>query len=412
MKKDQFDTHYIPFSKNEIIKMVLADAKDNIDVKKLEKISKMMSSIYHFEFLETLEMLKKYYEPFDPDSLNQDIKLDDQALKVLEGNFISKLDFASQRANYKKTDKEEIIKAMEAEGAFPISMEVNFENYEYFYMYSLGKTKETFKRKSLFVNEEFVSDVYGNVIFIFKPKSKKSSLNFLKKFISKFKPTNKFLNATMSDDKIYVKQLRKVPSADMEILFPDAKPIMKLEDKLKISIPMISGIGLLIWKFVVNPFILGNKDSLQTGSTAVLTAIAVALYGYAQKTLNKYKIKVLDITNDINSHLYFKSLVSNKHVFTSLIDFAEEEEFKEAILGYYFLLKSENGLNEKDLDKTVEGWFKSQFNVTLDFEVSDSLKKLLKLNLVTQDKDIFKPIDLDSAIKQLNDIWNNSFIND
>ena len=39
--------------------------------------------------------------------------------------------------------------------------------------------------------------------------------------------------------------------------------------------------------------------------------------------------------------LYFKNLDNNAGVFHHLVDAAEEEEFKEAVLAYYFLLTAE-----------------------------------------------------------------------
>ncbi|MFC1789149.1 hypothetical protein ACFLZE_04470 [Thermodesulfobacteriota bacterium] len=41
-------------------------------------------------------------------------------------------------------------------------------------------------------------------------------------------------------------------------------------------------------------------------------------------------------------------------MFHYLIDTAEEEEFKEAILAYYFLLVEDRGLTIAELDETVE----------------------------------------------------------
>ena len=41
-------------------------------------------------------------------------------------------------------------------------------------------------------------------------------------------------------------------------------------------------------------------------------------------------------------NLYFKNLDNNTCVFHRLIDATEEEENKEVILAYYFLLKSDN----------------------------------------------------------------------
>ena len=49
----------------------------------------------------------------------------------------------------------------------------------------------------------------------------------------------------------------------------------------------------------------------------------------------------------LSDNLYFKNLDNNAGVFYHLIDAAEEEEFKEAVLAYYFLLTAKDPVNQK-----------------------------------------------------------------
>jgi hypothetical protein len=59
---------------------------------------------------------------------------------------------------------------------------------------------------------------------------------------------------------------------------------------------------------------------------------------------------------------------SKRSSISNFIDAAEEEEFKEAVLAYYFLLVSGAGLTRLELDRAVEKWLADKIRCRpLDF---------------------------------------------
>jgi hypothetical protein len=108
-------------------------------------------------------------------------------------------------------------------------------------------------------------------------------------------------------------------------------------------------------------------------------------------------------------NLYFKNLDNNVGVFHHLIDAAEEEEVKEAVLAYYFLLTEKKDLTKEQLDETVEKWFEDKHEVKIDFEIEDALHKLERLNLVSPVGDILRCKSLSDAKKELDKRWDNYF---
>ena len=95
---------------------------------------------------------------------------------------------------------------------------------------------------------------------------------------------------------------------------------------------------------------------------------------------------------------------------TALVDGAEEEEFKEATMAYYFLLKSDQKLTEPELDNLIEEWLEEKHNVKVDFEVDDALGKLEKLNLLERDdRGVLSVPSLDEALRRMDFIWDNYF---
>ena len=102
-------------------------------------------------------------------------------------------------------------------------------------------------------------------------------------------------------------------------------------------------------------------------------------------------------------------MAHNTGVFHRLIDAAEEEEGKEVILAYYFLLRSNDTLSVIELDQIIEQWFQKKYQHSLDFEVEDAVRKLHDLNLVQLTGSRITAISLKEARVKLDKIWDNYF---
>ena len=97
-------------------------------------------------------------------------------------------------------------------------------------------------------------------------------------------------------------------------------------------------------------------------------------------------------------------------VFYRLANDAEEEESKEAILAYYFLLAHEKPLGKTELDRAIESWFEAAWNCRIDFEIDDALHKLLSLGLVKQADGLLQAVSVADAIQMLDQRWDNYFV--
>ena len=114
----------------------------------------------------------------------------------------------------------------------------------------------------------------------------------------------------------------------------------------------------------------------------------------------------------LTRNLYFKNLDNNSGVFHRLADDAEEEETKEALLAYYFLLVSPVPLAGNELDRQIEGWFETRWGCSIDFEVSDALRKLRALGLVEESGGKLKAVSIEQGIAILDRRWDDYFISD
>jgi hypothetical protein len=218
-----------------------------------------------------------------------------------------------------------------------------------------------------------------------------------------------------------IKLFQNVPKADLEMLFPNSKVRMKTIDKLIIGVPAaVSGTIVVATKLgaslilvaSVLAFWMGLKENeprIQQQHLIALGAGLGALGGFLFRQINKFKNRKIRFMKALSENLYFKNLDNNAGVFYHLIDAAEEEEFKEAVLAYYFLLTTKQDLTKHQLDDRIEKWFEDKWNCSIDFEIDDAMKKLEQLELISRDGDTLRCKPLLEAKRRLDDIWDNYF---
>ena len=195
------------------------------------------------------------------------------------------------------------------------------------------------------------------------------------------------------------------------MIFPDPKPKMKLSDKLQIGIPLGSGLIIMLKEFVYDPYIAKSSGStFDEGIGVLVFGMILALFGYSYQTYDQYRITKLNMLKEISQGLYFKDIGNNESVITALIDSAEEEESKESLLAYYFLLTAPAPLNSVDLDKVIEEWLKTKSRKDINFQINDSLNKLKRLGILKVNKlGSFSVLNVKDALHHLDQTWDTYF---
>jgi len=397
---------FIPFRKKDIITMIISDNsfKNESDRKSFSQLCEMMESIFHFEFYKELKTLKDVYFPINPD-LESHHKSSEEEINNANDQLLITLQKVLNDANYDKISKKEIEKAYENSALVGISVNIDLTDYDFVEIYTRGRRTDKFTVKKLFglKKTEIEHVILERVLLVARLKNTED-------------------DSLISSDSTIIKLFKDVPLEDLEILFPNSKVVMSLKDKLMIAVPAIAaGVPLLVTKvipalivaFIIISAYFGVKGSIEENqlkqTIAVLSALG-ALAGFIFKQISKYKSKKFHFQKELSDNLYFRNLVNNAGVFYSLIDSAEEEEFKEAILAYYFLYKTKSKLNEDTLDKEIELWLEDKYECDIDFECSDALAKLKRLKLLETDADNYlKIIDLTESLKRLDYRWDNYF---
>lgn len=404
---------FIPCSRQDIVRLLLNEKQlDASDRDKLNVICNLLMHVYHFEFHQTLETLKDCYAPVNPDTDTQiTFPVSKAELEEKEKHLFIVLNDLLDKANFEKITETDIAQAMVEESLFNIKLTVDFDDFEQILFFRRGESlrQETLvsllglrKRTIEFIN-------YDRVVMIvkFKPQS-----YFDQKARGQlyFKP-----NSTI------IKYFCNIPRCDLEMLFPNTEVRMKPIDKLMIGVPAaVGGVIMLATKLgttlllsgALITFWMGMHDEPVELNQTNLLALAIGfatLGGFLWKQFSNFKNRKIRFMKTLTDNLYFKNLDNNMGVFHRLIDTAEEEECKEAILAYYFLLISNKPLNASELDQIIEGWFQTSLSVTVNFEIEDALQKLLKLGLITFVSNRFQAAPLEKAMQVLDQTWDNYF---
>ncbi len=274
-----------------------------------------------------------------------------------------------------------------------VNVEVDMDDFDKILLFKRGKTKTKEKVPKYFLilkkffKKEIELDIYNRIVMIIK-------------FDESYDPDENTLKKDIKKDKIHLKSFKNVPKKDIEMILPNPKVKMALLDKLKIIVPALLGIGAGASKFL-------NVLSGETGTVVTISVIA-ALVGYMIKSYVSYKNTILDYITNLTSGLYFKNLGNNESIMHYIGNEAEEEETKETILGYYFILNNE-GISTKELDNKIEDWFEKR-NIYIDLEIDDSIRKLKELNLIEEKSDGgWKAVSLEEALTRLDKIWDNYY---
>jgi hypothetical protein len=160
--------------------------------------------------------------------------------------------------------------------------------------------------------------------------------------------------------------------------------MMRVIDKVKIIAPLLGGFVTLGLKF--GPLLVG-ADTGDT-SLSVIAGLCTALGTYVLKTYMSYQKTKEKYQTQVSKDLYFKGQANNTAVLNLLVDLAEEQEVKEALLAYTFLLvESDKKYGRKTLDSRIEQWLTETFGYQIDFEIVDALTKLQQMKLIREEAD-------------------------
>ena len=415
---------FIPFRKQDIVEMCRKELPNSHDSDSFKQFSDLLSSYIHFDYHSVLESLKNDYAPFDPNADTRLLNaLSDEQKRQCQQSFATNFANVLNAANYEKITEQDLQDALTEESLFKVRLEVEFEDFEQVVFYRRGESQKSETLRSFFgLRKQLIEFTNYDRVAVFITLKDASHFSKKNKAPVGFEPGSTI-----------IKLFQNVPKADLEMLFPNSEVRMRRIDKVLIGASAAVG-GSVVLATKLGPtllllaalfgFWLGLKDTPVQLTKQHLLTIGMGfgvLGGFIFKEWSKFKNRKIKFMKALSDNLYFKNLDNNAGVFHTLIDSAEEEDVKEALLAYTFLLKNPAGLNAAELDKTIENWFEQTHKCKLDFEIEDALDKLERMELVSKSvnftKDtvadeqqaIFVAKPLKEAKQQLDKKWDNIF---
>lgn len=405
---------FIPFRRTSIVSMC-ADDLPAEERDSFRAFTELLASLLHQEFRTRLEALKDTYQPFNPNTDTRTlVELGPAERQAAGERLVDELTDLAEAANFERISTDDLGRAFTEESLVKVRLEADFDDFEQVLFYRRGERTRSEEVKELFGLRrrtlEFTD--YAKVLVYVKFKD-----------AAHFEARDRDVDRLpFTPGSTIIKLFQDVPRADLEMLFPNAQVRMRPVDKLLIGVPaVISGVIVVATKLIAAlvPVLLllafwfgvrREPVQLDQGQLVALGAALAAVGGFLVRQFTKFKNRKIQFMKSLSENLYFRNLDNDAGVFHHLLDAAEEEEAKEAVLAYHFLRTAPSPLTAAQLDGRIEDWFARRWDATLDFEVDDGVGKLRRLRLVDDDgHGRLAAVTLDEAKRRLDQTWDDLF---
>ncbi len=397
--------HFIPIRYEVMLDKILERSSlSEQEQEEIRYLGLMFEEHYHLDYHQDFLKLKDAFAPFNPDKetvYELEFSEDDKAQKrkiLLDG--IQKF---LEVSNYRLMSEEDFNKCLSLQPFGGLSVQVDTKHFKEFHVYYRG------------VREVEVTDT-----FFWLLKHKRKTLQFCRIFVLaeyKTNPTEEEVKEIEAKGEkpvfvpeeqagtIIAKQFRDVPIEHLKIVAPEVKLLLPLLDKFKVGGTFFAGFGTAFLKLIyAAAFSIVVFAVLLVG---IILAFLKGIFGFLNSRTKCMK--------KFSESLYHKSLSNNVAAVNMLLDQAETQEVKEALLAYYILyVHRDRQLTMKEMDDYAEAELRDAFNFDIDFEEDDALRKLIEKQLVTVHPgdteettryQILLPIK--AALQQLDSIWDN-----
>jgi hypothetical protein len=379
--------YFIPLARSELIDLLCADRALPEDERELfRSFCERVSAVYHAEYHRRLLELKRAYLPFDPD--NDTVRLmapDAEERQACLNELLSDLTWLLERARFKHLSRGEIEPALEHSSDWGIRMDVDFSAFEHIALFARGDTVQTRTRKrwyKLYRPEEAEVPIYRRLVLILK-----------------LRPHPR-LRGPVDTDNVYLKIFKDIPKLDVPMLLPGARVRLSRLDRGRIGLPLLSGLALAAWNVLQD---MAEVIERTLSSPNTMWALAAGGIGYGYKSFYGYQQTRQRYHLTLTQSLYFLNLDSNAGVLMRLLDEAEEQECRLALLAYWCLWRyaGEDGWTAADLDASVELYLDRYADLALWCRNNAALAQLKKLRLIESSGERFRALPLARAVEAL-----------
>ncbi|MDO8397121.1 MAG: TMEM143 family protein [Bradyrhizobium sp.] len=405
---------FIPLRKSDLIDgLVAAGHLGDAGETGFRQFARQLGAVFHYQYFEQLDLLREAYFPFDPevDARSCGPQQDDEAAyRRLSEEVVRVL----TEANFIEITHDEIIKAFAEHALVRVKLKAPVEEYRDVRMFRRGSHMETIeipvwrglRRRSREI------EVFDDVVMMVATRPGGGPPADARKL----RWSGKRSSQKIRGGAVLFKYFRHVARADLEALFPNVRVVMSLSDQLMLGVPAVFGgipiliklASTLVILFLVAGFYLGVNGTL--GDNDLEQALAAlsglfALGAFLLRQWGNFHRQSLIHQKQLTDNIYYRNINNNSGIFSYLIDEAEEQECKEALLAHYCLSTAAEPLTRAALGTSIDELLSHRFGVSAEFAIDEALTRLKRLGLLDESDGMLSALPLPAAIERLETEW-------
>ena len=382
---------FLPITRHALMdRLTVADLWPNGDAVQARRFMRYLDYWRRHGYAVKLLELEQTYEPFSPDSdLLKTRAFRPEERTAMQKRLVAQMASLLEQGNFTRVDPSNVHFILTKDSAYGLDLEVDLQAFEEILIYYRGATTiseyRRDVRKAYMRWREVKIPVFQRMFLLFKLKPfavrveevmREHNLD-QKEAERAVRRLRGLLPATVSSDYIYIKLFKNMPRSDVEMIFPNTKVRFRLFDKLKFGVTAGSGLGMGVF---------GTVGKVAMASNPYTLAAAVAgLGGIALRQATNFLNQRTRYMVVLAQNLYFHAMADNRGVMTLLADRAAEEDIKEEMLLYSVLAKERVAMrNLRQVDLAIEQYLKDTFDIDVDFDVDDALRRLKQEGIVTE----------------------------
>ena len=391
--------HYIPVRVSDLIGFLCAESGPLHDQAltadeqaAFRAFAGAVTTHIHTTYQTEIRQLKDAYAAFDPDADPKPLTplTDDERAAALDRLFDTFVHLM-RRANYRRLTRPQMEGIMRGASAWGLDLDVAWDAFDKLEVFYRGKgfgTRTTRNWRRLWRKEEVSVPSFARAAVIFKLRP------------------HKRLAADADTRSAFLKLFKDIPQVDVEMLLPGGRVLMPKFDRLKLGGSLGSSLVYVAWKLSSFP-LLSLLGGFGTNVLFALYTPLALLGGYAYKTWYSFSSSRQAYAYQLSQSLYHHNLDNNSGVMFRLLDEAEEQEAREALLAYFYLWRYAGpaGWTAEELDFSIEADLVKRLGVEVNFEIVDALRKLLRGGLVEAAHDRYRAVPIDAAQAKLTAAW-------
>lgn len=384
--------HFIPVSRCGLrAKLVEMLKEDGGDERQWQRALDCLATWRHQQYRRRLLDLLEDYLPFSPDSDTANlIEYDGAGTEKARREFIEGVETLLIQANYLRLEADDLRRILAERSPHGLSLQVDLSEFDDLVLYYRGvdvAVEEDRDPWRLFLKtNRFEVPIFQRLFLMLKLKP--SDIRVAEIMTTKQLPRDKaermvrsrrrHLPIGVAASHIYVKVFKRIPQADLEMLFPNTKIAFKPLDKVKLLVTCGGGTAAGVMGTATKILAATNPFTLAFGLLGFSAVVFRQVMNFFN-TRNRYMMVLAQ-------NLYFCSLANNRGALTLIADSAEEEDVKEDMLLYALLVRRSSHCDAlAEIKSAIERFVAERCGTTINFDAEDALRRLLADGLVRAD---------------------------